>query len=73
MNGHPFDTKHTFRINRFTDIERYASIDETYVEPTVEEYRPKVWLPYLNQDVGLTCQRNIYEHGSLILKDVISM
>jgi hypothetical protein len=45
MNGHPFDTKHTFRINRFTDIERYASIDETYVEPTVEEYRPKVWLP----------------------------
>ncbi|KAG1885793.1 translation initiation factor eIF-3b [Suillus subluteus] len=41
MNGHPFDTKHTFRINRFTDIERYANIDETYVEPTVEEYRPK--------------------------------
>ncbi|KAG2353966.1 translation initiation factor eIF-3b [Suillus spraguei] len=41
MNGHPFDAKHTFRINRFTDIERYANIDETYVEPTVEEYRPK--------------------------------
>lgn len=42
MNGHPFDAKHTFRINRFTDVERYASIDETYVEPAVEEYRPKV-------------------------------
>jgi hypothetical protein len=39
----------------------------------VEEYRPKVWLLYRAQDVRLTCQRNISEHGSLILKDVISM
>ncbi|KAH9927290.1 translation initiation factor eIF-3b [Fomitopsis serialis] len=30
MDGHPFDSKHTFKVNRFTDIERYANIDETY-------------------------------------------
>ncbi|GBE80122.1 Eukaryotic translation initiation factor 3 subunit B [Sparassis crispa] len=41
MHGHPFDTKHTFLINRFTDIERYANLDETYVEPEPEQYVAK--------------------------------
>ncbi|KAH9004158.1 translation initiation factor eIF-3b [Lactarius hatsudake] len=38
LNGHPFDTKHTFLVNRFTDIEKFADLDETYVEPQREEY-----------------------------------
>ena len=42
MNGHPFDARHTFQINRFTDIERFADLDETYVEPEREEYHTKV-------------------------------
>lgn len=42
MDGHPFDAKHTFRINHFTDIERYADMDESFVEPEPEEYQPKV-------------------------------
>lgn len=42
MNGYPFDTKHTFRLNRFTDIEKYANLDETWVEPELEPYKPKV-------------------------------
>jgi translation initiation factor 3 subunit B len=42
LNGHPFDAKHTFLVNRFTDIEHFANIDETYVEPPREEYRTKV-------------------------------
>lgn len=42
MHGHPFDSKHTFLINRFTDIEQYAEMDETYVEPKIEEFHPKV-------------------------------
>ena len=42
MNGHPFDAKHTFFINRFTDFERYLSMDETYEEPEPEEYKAKV-------------------------------
>jgi len=42
MNGHPFDTKHTFLINRFTDIEKFAELDETYVDPQREEYHSKV-------------------------------
>ena len=42
MNGHPFDAKHTFIVNPFTDIEKYAEMDETFVEPKVQEYKPKV-------------------------------
>jgi translation initiation factor 3 subunit B len=41
MNGHPFDAKHTFLVNRFTDIEKFADLDETYVEPAREEYHSK--------------------------------
>ncbi|KAH9058226.1 translation initiation factor eIF-3b [Lactarius vividus] len=41
LNGHPFDAKHTFLVNRFTDIEKFADLDETYVEPQREEYLTK--------------------------------
>ncbi|OJT11372.1 Eukaryotic translation initiation factor 3 subunit B [Trametes pubescens] len=41
MNGHAFDAKHTFLINRFTDFERYLNVDETYHEPAPEEYKAK--------------------------------
>ncbi|KAI0253691.1 translation initiation factor eIF-3b [Lactifluus subvellereus] len=41
MNGHPFDRSNTFLVNRFTDIDKYANLDETYVEPQREEYHPK--------------------------------
>jgi translation initiation factor 3 subunit B len=46
LNGHPFDAKHTFFVNRFTDIEKFANLDETYVEPQREEYRPKARLSF---------------------------
>lgn len=49
MHGHPFDSKHTFHINRFSDIERFANMDETYVEPKVEDYRPKVCIVHSDQ------------------------
>lgn len=42
MDGFPFDARHTFKVNRFTDIERFADLDETYVEPKIEEYKPRV-------------------------------
>ncbi|KAA1468146.1 translation initiation factor eIF-3b [Dentipellis sp. KUC8613] len=41
VNGLPFGSKHTLWINRFTDIEKYANLDETYVEPQREEYQSK--------------------------------
>ncbi|KAH8981791.1 translation initiation factor eIF-3b [Lactarius hatsudake] len=41
LNGHPFDAKHTFLVNRFTDIEKFADLDETYVELQREEYLTK--------------------------------
>lgn len=42
MNNHPFDAKHTFKLNRFFDVEKYANMDEAYVEPELEEYTPRV-------------------------------
>jgi translation initiation factor 3 subunit B len=47
IHNHPFDAKHTFKANRLTDIERYSSMDETYTEPELGEYTPKVSLAYL--------------------------
>ncbi|KAG6895997.1 hypothetical protein C0992_010972 [Termitomyces sp. T32_za158] len=41
VNNHPFDSKHTFKLNRFTDIAGYASMDESYVDPKYEEFKPK--------------------------------
>ncbi|KAG8733657.1 Translation initiation factor 3 subunit b [Ceratobasidium sp. 414] len=41
MNGFPFDAKHTFLINRFTDIEKFAALDETYVPPAVPPHVPR--------------------------------
>ena len=46
MHGHPFDAKHTFHITRFTDVERYIGMDEAWVEPEPEAYKPKV-RPYV--------------------------
>ncbi|KAF7320444.1 Eukaryotic translation initiation factor 3 subunit B [Mycena kentingensis (nom. inval.)] len=41
VHGLAFDAKHTFKLNRFTDIEYYSNMDETYVEPEIEEYVPR--------------------------------
>jgi translation initiation factor 3 subunit B len=46
MHGHRFDSKHTFSVNLMTDIERFASMDETYTEPEPEEYKPRVRLHF---------------------------
>lgn len=42
VHGTHFDKSHALFANRFTDIERFASMDETYTEPEVEPYVPKV-------------------------------
>lgn len=42
MHNHPFDAKHSFKVNKFADIERYANLEETYVPPETEEYAPRV-------------------------------
>lgn len=42
MNSVPFDSKHTFRLNHFLDVEKYTEMDPTYVEPENEVYKPGV-------------------------------
>ncbi|KAL4245822.1 translation initiation factor 3 subunit B [Abortiporus biennis] len=41
MNGFPFDAKHRFHVNHFIDIEKYADLNETYVDPEPEPYVQK--------------------------------
>jgi hypothetical protein len=75
MNGHQFDSKHTFFINRFTDIEKFAELDEAYIEPQREEYHSKVCLGFLCPNFGTKRihHRNICALGWRILWVVISM
>lgn len=42
MNNFSFDARHTFKLNRFSDVEKYANMDDTYIEPEEEEYMPRV-------------------------------
>lgn len=57
MNGFAFDKKHTFAVNRFTDIERFANLGEKYVEPEIDPYTPQVRpeTPVSNEEPALTC------------------
>ncbi len=76
MNGHKFDAKHTFLLNRFTDVEKFQDYDETFVEPEVEEFKPRVCFfsskCFLHQ-VSLTSYRNTFELGLRILKAATNM
>ena len=47
MHGHPFDSKHTFLVNHFTDVEKYMKMEEAYIEPQQEEYQPRVRIMWL--------------------------
>ena len=75
MNGHPFDTTHTFFVNRFTDIEKFADMDETYVEPQQEEYFAKVCLsfPVVTLATELMRHRSTCALGWLIVLAVTNM
>ena len=48
LHNLPFDARHLFKVNRFTDIERFSGLDETYAEPESEEYTARVCLFFLS-------------------------
>jgi translation initiation factor 3 subunit B len=76
LNNHPFDAKHTFKLNRFSDVETFATLDETYIEPEDEEYTPKAsFVPAKTcwSNAANSSNRNISVLGSQIHKAVISM
>jgi translation initiation factor 3 subunit B len=37
-DGYTLDKSHKLRVNRFTDVEKYAKLEEKYVEPDVEPH-----------------------------------
>ncbi|TDL19507.1 translation initiation factor eIF-3b [Rickenella mellea] len=41
FEGYPFDSKHSFQVNLFLDIVRFANMDEKFVTPATEEYSLK--------------------------------
>jgi len=41
-DGHPLDKSHRLSVNRFTDVEKYSTAPDEYVEPEIEPYVPKV-------------------------------
>jgi hypothetical protein len=74
MDGFPFDARHTFKVNHLTDIERYAELDEKYVEPKADEYQPRVCLRLSRESpISKFTGRNISELGWAIPKVVTNM
>mmetsp|Transcript_3124 Transcript_3124/g.3525 ORF Transcript_3124/g.3525 Transcript_3124/m.3525 type:complete len:694 (+) Transcript_3124:107-2188(+) len=39
VDGKTLDKKHTFAVNLYTDLEKYLSWQEKYVEPTIPEFK----------------------------------
>lgn len=53
LDGVPLDKKHTLRVNKITDIERYGRegrVDEKYVAPEIEEFTEKEHLRWWLKD-----------------------
>lgn len=53
LDGVPLDKKHTLRVNKITDIERYGRegrVDEKYVPPVIEEFTEKEHLRWWLKD-----------------------
>lgn len=42
LDGYAFDKRHTLSVVPFTEVESYANLDDTYVEPEQEEWAPRV-------------------------------
>lgn len=40
-DGYKLDKSHILAVHHFDDIEKYAAMDTTFVEPVVEEFTPK--------------------------------
>lgn len=53
MDGYPFDKRHKFSVNRFTDVEKLANLSEEYQEPEEEEYKDREHLrSWLTDEAG---------------------
>ncbi|MBW0478474.1 hypothetical protein O181_018189 [Austropuccinia psidii MF-1] len=48
LHDYPFDKKHRFTVIKFTEVERFSHVPESFIPPVLEEYKPrshlKSWL-----------------------------
>lgn len=58
------DSKHTFSLNRFNDVERFEKLDEAYVPPESDLYNPRVGLNFTAMFPVLMKNRSIFVLGS---------
>jgi translation initiation factor 3 subunit B len=42
MDGFQFDAKHRFALDRFSEVESFTRLDESFTAPTTEPYKQKV-------------------------------
>lgn len=42
IDGYKMDKSHTLAVNRFTDVEKYSSVEEEFRPPPEEEFVEKV-------------------------------
>ncbi|TIB70164.1 hypothetical protein E3P77_00082 [Wallemia ichthyophaga] len=53
LDDSPFDSKHTFKINKFSQIDAYLNASDEYTEPTIPPHNPKDHLKsWLNDPRG---------------------
>lgn len=71
LDGHRMDKSHVLAVNRLTDIEKYSSLNDEYVEPEQEEFVQKEhlrswltdpqardqWVMYRGDDVSIFWNR----------------
>lgn len=71
LDGFRMDKTHTLAVNRLTDIEKYANVDDEYVEPEFDDYSDREhlrswladpqgrdqWVIYRNEDVHIMWNR----------------
>ena len=63
--GYALDKSHKLRVNRFTDVEKYTNMSDTYVEPEVDRYVRKEHLRSWLKDPQARDQFFLYRDNEL--------
>ncbi|KAI9317686.1 hypothetical protein BX666DRAFT_1939833 [Dichotomocladium elegans] len=63
LDGHKMSKSHQLSVNRFSDVEKYATMSDEYVPPVQEEFKPKEHLKSWLMDPQARDQFFVY-HGN---------
>ena len=60
-DGYKLDKNHTFSMIKFDDIDAFANMEDEFVEPTIEEFKPKDHLKSWLMDPKARDQLSLYK------------